>query len=225
MKQERLHTLTVRIWHWANLLIMMMLIVTGVWLRLKGIAALKPHDPVLVCHRYTGYAMAVATAFWIAHTLTSGNQRRHYRLGRRDIRGLFPQMRYYAWSIFSGAENPFEASVEHKYNPLQKMAYGTFMFFLLPAQVLTGLLFLDIPVVRPYLLANGLIGPMDAVHVALTYLIILYLIIHLYMATLGDTVLTHTRAMITGHREHGKSVPRRRTQSTSAGDSLERTAE
>jgi thiosulfate reductase cytochrome b subunit len=203
---------------------MIALIVTGLYLRLQGIAALKPHDPVLSWHRYAGYAMIGAIAFWLIYTLASKDTRSQYGIRKKDFPNVFPQIRFYLFSIFAGAENPFKADPDHKYNPLQKMAYGALMFFFLPAQALTGLLFMDIPVVRPYLLSEGLIRPLDAIHVTLTYLLILYVIVHLYMATLGATFLSHTKAMITGYEDEDNRTHHEGPSGPVAA-SLERTTE
>jgi len=224
MKPPCLHPLPLRIWHWTNAFIVVALIATGLHLRLQGIAALKPHDPVLTWHRYAGYAMIAAMAFWLIYTLTSRNMRSQYGIRQKDFLNIFPQLRFYLFSIFTGVENPFKASVGNKYNPLQKMAYGTLMFFFLPAQALTGLLFMDIPVVRPYLLSKNLIGPLDAIHVTLTYLLILYVTAHLYMATLGTTFLSHTKAMITGYEDGGNRT-HHEDPSVPVEASLERTTE
>ncbi len=224
MKPPCLHPLTLRIWHFTFAFIVLALIATGLYLRLQGIAALKPHDPVLTWHRYAGYAMIAAMVFWLIYTLTDKNRRSQYGIRQKDFLNIFPQVRFYLFSIFTGAENPFKASAGNKYNPLQKMAYGGLMFLFLPAQALTGVLFMDIPVVRPYLLSKSLIGPLDAIHVTLTYLMILYVIIHLYMATLGATFLSHIKAMITGYEDEGMKT-HDEDPSVPAETSLERTTE
>jgi thiosulfate reductase cytochrome b subunit len=42
---------------------------------------------------------------------------------------------------------------------------------------------------------------LDAVHVATGYAFLLYLIVHLYMSTLGYRVTSHIKAIITGYTE------------------------
>jgi thiosulfate reductase cytochrome b subunit len=71
--------------------------------------------------------------------------------------------------------------------------------------VVTGILFSDISFFRSYLLLWGLAGYVNAVHVIGAYLFALYLIVHLYMATLGRTTFSHTKAMITGYEEEVES--------------------
>jgi len=206
MNGNYLHPLPLRIWHWLNAFIVIMLLATGLYLRLKGIAALKPHDPVLLLHKGMGLAMIIATLLWYIYNISNGNLRHHYGIKSKDLQGVFVQARFYLYSIFSGGENPFKASAADKYNPLQKIAYDAIMFIFLPAQALTGLLFMDIPPLRHYLLSIGLIGILGALHVIFSYLLVIYLIVHLYMATLGETVFSHTKAMITGYEEQGRGM-------------------
>jgi thiosulfate reductase cytochrome b subunit len=71
--------------------------------------------------------------------------------------------------------------------------------------VVTGILFSDISFFRNYLLLWDLAGYVNAVHVIGAYLFALYLIVHLYMATLGRTAFSHTKAMITGYEEEPES--------------------
>jgi thiosulfate reductase cytochrome b subunit len=67
--------------------------------------------------------------------------------------------------------------------------------------VVTGILFSDILFFRQYILSWNVAGLINAVHVIGAYVFLLYLITHLYMATLGRTAFAHTKAMITGYEE------------------------
>lgn len=206
MKQICLHPLPLRIWHWLNALIVIVLIATGLYMRLRGVASLNPHDPVLLWHKLAGIAMMVATAFWLIYTISSEDLRRRLKIKKSDLKGAYPQARYYLFSMFKGEENPFQASAAEKYNSLQKMAYGAVMFVFIPVLTFTGLPFMDIPLLRDYFLSAKLVGPLGALHVLFAYLFVLYLIFHLYMATLGETFFSHTQAMIVGYEEQGRGV-------------------
>ena len=75
------------------------------------------------------------------------------------------------------------------------------MCIVTPVLVVTGLLFSDIALVRTYILLWNIAKPLDAVHVIGAYLFVLYLVVHVYMATLGRTPFSHIKAMIVGYEE------------------------
>jgi len=201
MKRTCLHPLPLRIWHWLNALLIVILLITGAQLRIPGIASLKPNDPALLVHKYAGWAMAVSFVIWLVYGLVSDHLRRHYVMRRRDLKGVFSQARFYLFSIFRGEENPFLPSPEEKFNPLQKLAYGAIMGLLTPVLVVTGLLSSDILFLRKYILLWNAVGVLDAIHVIGAYVFALYLVVHVYMATLGRTAFSHIKAMIVGYEE------------------------
>lgn len=201
MKRIYLHPLPLRIWHWTNALFIMALIATGIYLRMHGIAALKPHDPILFWHKVVGLALVSSTVFWFIHNMSDRDLRRHYAIKRDDLGGIFTQLRFYLYSIFKGEENPFKPSAEDKYNPLQKITYDAVMIIILPLQAITGLLYTDIPALRHHLLSQDLVGLLGFIHVLFAYLVVLFLIVHIYMTTIGDTVFSHLKAMIFGYEE------------------------
>ena len=208
MKRIYLHPLPLRIWHWANALMVILLVITGIQLRISGVASLRPHDPFLLIHKYAGWAMAASWVIWVVYGLISDHLRRHYLFKKGDFRGTFRQAKFYLISIFKGEENPFQPSPDGKFNPLQKLAYGSVMALFAPILVFTGLLFSDIPFFRKYILLWNIVGVINAIHVMAAYVILLYLVFHVYMATLGPTVFSHSKAMILGYEE-GPDDPER----------------
>lgn len=216
MKRVCLHPLPLRIWHWANALMVILLLVTGIQIRIPGIASLRPQDPALLIHKYVGWAMAVSWIFWLAYSLVSDNLRRHYLFRKRDFKGVSKQAKFYLIAIFQGEENPFRPTPEEKFNPLQKLAYGTIMGIFAPVLVVTGILFSDILFFRIYILLWNVAGIINAIHVIGAYAFALYLIVHLYMATLGRTPFAHTKAMITGYEEEPEDPGERAVPSEGA---------
>lgn len=201
MKKINLHPLPLRIWHWVNAFLVIFLIVTGIQLRIPGVASLPPQSNALLWHRYAGWAMAASWVFWLIYGLVGRHFRQHYRFRSRDFRGIFRQAKFYLVSIFRGEENPFRPSPDEKFNPLQKLAYGSIMGLFAPLLVITGLLFSDIPVFRKMILLWNAAGTINAIHVLAAYVFVLYLVFHLYMATLGRTLSSHIKAMIVGYEE------------------------
>ena len=201
MKRVYLHPLPLRIWHWVNALTVILLLITGMQFRVPGIASLGPHNPTFPVHKWAGLAMTASWFFWLAYGLASGHLSRHYAIRKKDLGGIFGQMKYYLVSIFRGEENPFRPSPEEKFNPLQKLAYGSVMGVLAPLMVLTGLLFVNAFFIRDQLLSWNAVKVIDALHVTGLYLFALFLVVHVYMATLGPTAFTHIKAMIVGYEE------------------------
>ena len=47
----------------------------------------------------------------------------------------------------------------------------------------------------------NIVGVVNVLHVIGAYVFVLYLVVHLYMATLGTTAFSHIKAMIVGYEE------------------------
>jgi thiosulfate reductase cytochrome b subunit len=201
MKKIYLHPLPLRIWHWVNALIVILLLITGIKLRIPGVATLPANSTALVVHRYLGWAMTVFSLFWFVYTLKSRNLRRQYVLGKQDVKGTYRQARFYLFSIFKGKENPFRPSPDEKFNSLQKLAYGAMMFAFTPVILVTGLLFSNVLPLRRYILLFNVVKGIDATHVIVAYVFVLYLIIHIYMSTLGRNTFSHIKAMVVGYEK------------------------
>ncbi|MCX5856034.1 MAG: cytochrome b/b6 domain-containing protein [Deltaproteobacteria bacterium] len=201
MKRIYLHPLPVRIWHWVNAITVILLLLTGFQFRVPGIASLSPHNFSLALHKWAGITMTALWTFWLTYGLASGTLRRHYAIRRRDLRGIAGQMKFYLMSIFRGEKNPFQPTPEEKFNPLQKLAYVFMMGIITPVMILTGLLFVKVFFIRDYLLFVNAIKVIDAIHVTGLYVFAIFLVIHVYMATLGATAFSHIKTMIVGYEE------------------------
>ena len=204
MKSVYLHPLTVRIWHWTNAAIVIALLVTGAQLRIPELRILPTYSQAAAIHKYVGFAMGVSFLFWLPYSLISRGLRRHYLLRARDLRAIVGQALFYLFGIFSGWKSPFEPTPDNKFNPLQKIAYSSVMLVFTPIIVVTGILFSDLVLFAPYVEMLHGVRVLDAIHVVMAYVFVLYLAVHLYMSTLGSTVFEHVRAMITGRVEHKK---------------------
>lgn len=215
MKKVFLHTLTIRIWHWLNAAIVIALMITGLQLRVPGVEEfahrmaiwIPTYSNAVLIHKYTGYAMSLFFLFWLVYIFASGSFRTHYILRLSDLPTLKKQAYYYIFGLFTGAENPFTPSADGKFNPLQKIAYGSVMLVLTPAIVVSGILFSDIFLFRELIHSLGGVRLLDALHVAVSYLFVLNLIVHLYMCTMGHHLLDHVKAMILGFEEMPEKSP------------------
>ncbi len=216
MRKTYLHPLPLRLWHWSNAIIVILLLITGAQLRLHGVPELPRHSLALIIHRYAGWAMVASFILWLIYCLATRHLGRHYKLRRSDAKGITRQTTFYVWSIFKGDENPHRVSPDDKFNPLQKIANSAIMGIVTPVLVITGLLFSDIQLVRNYILQWNMVKLLNIIHVLGAYLFALYLIVHIYMSTLGRK-LSYIRAMISGYGEEPDDSGRNDVQQSVAG--------
>lgn len=198
-----LHPLVVRLWHWLNAACFIVLIITGIQIRYRELPALTEFKTSVAIHNFFGFLLLAAYAVWLLYYLLSGNIRIYFpRNIMGFISGMLRQARYYAYGIFKGEPAPFHSTPEDKFNPMQLIAYFFVMFLLLPIQIATGVLLWDVVLfARPIGLAGG-IRVVDIIHVLVSFFTVAFLVVHVYMTTLGRTPLEHIRAMLTGYEEH-----------------------
>lgn len=207
-----IHTLPVRIWHWANACLILLLMLTGVQLRAPELALFGKYGNAVWLHKHAGFCAVGAFAFWILHVSLSGYFWRNYLPRRSDLGGIWRQVAYYGFGIFRGAEKPFEPSVSRKFDPLQKLVYLGIMTVVTPVAVFTGIIFSDILYFQICIEALGGLRVLDLLHVATAYVFVLYVLLHLYMATTGPSVFSYFKAMIVGFYDIEGVHPGERSQ-------------
>jgi formate dehydrogenase gamma subunit len=213
MKKVYLHTLTIRLWHWINAAIVILLTITGIQLRAPGTEAVPMsiglwhpnYTLAVLIHKYAGFALAASFIFWLAYVAISGSYRRHYLFRPSDIPIMGRQARYYVIGLFNGEKNPFVSTPEGKFNPLQKLTYGVVMPAVLLALIISGILFSDIFYFRNAIEGFGGLRMLDALHVIAAYLCLLNFLVHLYMTTMGHHIFDHIKSMIVGYEEEDDS--------------------
>ncbi|MDD5244268.1 MAG: cytochrome b/b6 domain-containing protein [Syntrophorhabdaceae bacterium] len=201
MKKIYLHPLPVRIWHWSNAFLIIMLILTGIQLRIPDIVPFPQYGVVVALHKYLGYLLTLSFLFWLSYYLFTRGMGKHYILSTGDMKGIPKQALYYTYTFFRGGKNPFTPSPDAKFNPLQKVSYSSVMFILMPVIIITGILFSNILFFFWYIDMIGGLRVLDAIHVIAGYCFVLYLIVHIYMSSLGKNITTYVKSMITGYAE------------------------
>ncbi|MEE9280962.1 MAG: cytochrome b/b6 domain-containing protein, partial [Myxococcota bacterium] len=124
---------------------------------------------------------------------------RHYK--PRDIHvihSLMIQIRYYGYGMFRGDPPPLSPGLRN--NHVQQLAYTGVMYVLMPVSIATGVLLL-FPILAPErALGRAGLWPMAMLHLSVGYLLTLFLVVHIYLATTGETFFSLYREMITGDR-------------------------
>jgi thiosulfate reductase cytochrome b subunit len=115
---------------------------------------------------------------------------------------------YYSWGIFKGLPHPVPKRKEAKHNPLQRLTYLSLAAFLLPFQMITGLLYWGYNSWSALGLGSLSLELLAVLHTLGAFAILSFLVVHLYMTTTGHSLFAHIKAMITGWEEveKGESV-------------------
>ncbi len=195
----------VRSWHWLNAGLILVLVVSGVSMHYAGTSWLLSFETAVPVHNTAGILLTLGwIGFVLGNALTDNG--RHYRIRLRGlVRQVIEQSRYYAIGIFRGDPHPFHASESLKFNTLQQLSYLGVMYLLMPLLILSGWGFLFSVYLPETLFGLGTIWIVAMTHVVVSYLVVLFLLVHMYVITTGETVFTNLRAMLTGwHHEEGR---------------------
>jgi thiosulfate reductase cytochrome b subunit len=117
------------------------------------------------------------------------------------FKAFYQQARYYLFGIFRGDPHPFPVNAERKFNPIQQITYNVIQHAITPVTFVTGwaLLYPETIILNVF----GYSGIMltSLLHVAAGFLISVFLVIHLYFITVGHSVTSNLKSMITGYHE------------------------
>jgi Ni/Fe-hydrogenase b-type cytochrome subunit len=203
MDKLYIHPLPVRIWHWVNALGFVLLIGTGVQIRYLDLFQVLSFRNAVVIHNWIGFVLIANFFIWLGFYLFTDKIRvYHPELSpARYFRASFRQLRFYGYGIFRGDPNPHHPSAYKKFNPLQSMMYQIIMMMLVPLQFFTGVLLWDVTRFASTVEALGGLRVVDTVHVLLFIVFSGFIIVHVYLGSLGHTPSAHFKAMLTGYEE------------------------
>ena len=189
-----LYTRFERFWHWFQAFLIIFLLVTG--FEVHGTVKIFGYGAACYWHNLAGMTLLILTAFAIFWHLTTGAWK-HYQPCSDNLKEIGA---YYCVGIMRGESHPFHKSQERKLNPLQALSYFVLKMVLLPLQLVSGLLY--------YLyndwLSWGLTMQLDGVamlHTGMAFVMLLFLLVHVYLATTGSTLISYMMSMITGWEE------------------------
>lgn len=199
---EPLYALHERIWHWLQAAAMILLVLSGFAIHYPGrFGILGSMARAVSWHSWIGFALILNAFLGLFYHLTA-EKYQHYLPKLDDFtEGAIRQARFYLWGIFKGEPHPYEIGPRHKLNPLQKVTYLALLNFLLPYQIVTGVLIWGSnrwPAIFEKAGGMKVLGP---AHTFGAYLFLAFLIGHIYLSTTGRTPWSHLRAMFTGWEE------------------------
>jgi len=192
MHRIMIYTRFERLWHWLQALAILTLLFTG--LRIHGTHTLISFETAVNIHTVVAIGLLCLWAFATFWLFTTGNWK-HYMPTRQ---GLWRIVRFYSYGIFQGEHHPYRKAFWRKHNPLQAAAYLGLKVVIFPMVWISGLIYL-------YLSSGGSwFGPLNfppaiaLIHTLAAFALIMFLMIHLYMLTIGGGFFHHVKPMLNG---------------------------
>ena len=206
MAKERhyLYPLWNRAWHWINALSFLLLVATGISMHFGSAnGEFIPFETSVAIHNTAAIFFLINYAFFIIGNIVSGNGK-YYKGLKEDMgKNMITQARFYLFGIFKGEAHPFAINKERKFNPLQKISYVAVMYVCMPLVIISGLgLMFPETIIMQVFGVSGMVLT-DLLHIIMAFCLSIFLLIHIYLCTLGDKPSSLFKSMINGyHEEH-----------------------
>jgi len=204
MSNNRLYLYPVwlRIWHGINAICIIFLGITGLSMQYTDIDnPLIQFENAVSIHNFMGVFATISYLFFFIANIYSGNAKQY----RFTIKGLMDRLikqgKYYVIGYLNGLSKPFPITKENKFNPLQRMSYFGTMYILVPAVIITGiaLLFPEMIIEQFYNMSG--IRLTAFFHSLAGFFILIFVIIHLYVITIGKNPLKNFKSIIDGYHD------------------------
>lgn len=198
MKLVLIYSRFERFWHWTQATLIIFLAITG--FEVHGTYEIFGFEHAVLYHRIASYLLLLLIGFAIFWHLTTGEWRQYIPSTKK----LKAQVFYYAFGIFKGEPHPTNKTELSKLNPLQRITYFGFKMVLIPLVIISGLFYMfykTIDVNNVVIISDISLDVVAVVHTLGAFLLIDFLIIHVYMTTTGSTPTSNIKAMITGCEE------------------------
>jgi len=197
-----LYPVWVRLWHGANAILCLVLIITGVSMQYSD-----PEYPIIrfdwavAIHDICGIILTISFIIFLFGNIFTPNGSHYLFRIKGYFRNVTRQARYYAFGMFKGEQPPFEITVKNKFNPLQRFSYVFIMYLSMPIIIITGLMLL-----YPEYLLHNVFGTFalhstDIVHVVFGYIVSLFFVVHVYFCSIGSRPLSNFKSMFNGYHE------------------------
>lgn len=184
-----------RFWHWSQAALIMFMALTG--FEVHGTYALFGFEQASSLHTTAAWVLIGLWAFAIFWHLTTGEWKQ-YIPTTENMMGV---VQYYSVGIFTGAPHPFKPTQLSKHNPMQRVAYLLFKVVMAPMIWISGLLYLYYSAWADWGLGGLDLTVIALVHTAAAFLLLIFLVGHVYLTTTGHTLFSQIKAMITGWDE------------------------
>ena len=197
-KQVYVYKAFERFWHWMQAILIFFLAFSG--FEIHGSYTFFGFQDAVKYHNIAAYMLIVLIVFAIFWHFSTGEWRQYVP----SFNNIAAQLNYYILGIFKNAPHPTKKTVLTKLNPLQKLTYFGLKILVIPVIVTSGLLYM----LYRYPQRHGIealniesLELIAIIHTIAAFLLVSFIITHLYLITTGEKVTTNLKAMLTGYEE------------------------
>jgi len=194
MKRVLIYRKYERFWHWTQAALILLLALSG--FEVHGTFHLFGYENAVFYHRNLAWAFMVLIVFTQFWNFTTGEWKQYVP----STKMLKAQIEYYITGIFRHAPHPTRKTVYNKFNPLQRLTYLGLRILIIPVVVLSGIFYMYYDA----LVSQGVfhnLGTIAYIHVAGAFLLLGFVIGHIYLTTTGHRPLSAIKAMLSGWEE------------------------
>ncbi|MDD3875092.1 MAG: cytochrome b/b6 domain-containing protein [Bacteroidales bacterium] len=187
-----------RFWHWMQAALIFLLAATG--FEIHGSLRLFGFEQAVVVHNLAAISLIVLIIFTVFWHFTTGEWRQYMP----TFKNLKAQAEYYILGIFKNAPHPTRKTLLSKLNPLQRLVYLGLKVIFIPVMVVSGLLYMFYRYPQAGKIESlriESVEPIALVHTFGAFILIAFVIVHLYLITTGHTLTSNLKAMLTGWEE------------------------
>lgn len=187
-----------RFWHWAQAFLVFFLGFTG--FEVHGSFSFFGFEQAVKLHIIAAYSLIILIVFAIFWHFATGEWKQYIP----TLENINKQIRYYITGIFHNAPHPVRKTALSKLNPLQRLVYLGLKIILFPLMITTGVLYLFYRFPQDETGIKITINNLSTIaywHTIGAFLLVAFVIAHLYLITTGQTITSNLKAMITGYEE------------------------
>jgi thiosulfate reductase cytochrome b subunit len=187
-----------RFWHWMQAIIIFFMAFTG--FEIHGSLTFFGYQNAVRYHNFAAYLFIILIIFAIFWHFATGEWKQYLPTSQN----IKAQINYYLIGIFKNAPHLTKKTALSKLNPLQKLVYLGLKLLVIPVMVISGLLYMFYRYPQSGAIVGINIKSVEAIalfHTAGAFLLIAFVISHLYLITTGTTVTSNLKAMVTGYED------------------------
>lgn len=198
MKKVFIYKSFERFWHWTQAILIFFLMLSG--FEIHGSISFFGFENAVTYHNVAAWAFMILIVFAIFWHFTTGEWKQYIP----TFKSLKAQLDFYLFGIFRNAPHPTKKTVLSKLNPLQRLTYFGLKIMVIPIMVVSGIFYM----LYRYPQKEGIMALniesleiIAVLHTIGAFLLVTFVIVHLYLITTGNKVLTNLQAMLTGYEE------------------------